>query len=62
MFEDDMIAVLNIIKIFLKVKNQLCIDGQTDHIAIYNNYMKHKMKSPENLKLFDFLESLLINI
>lgn len=41
-FEDDMISVLNIIKIFLKIKEKKCGDGQTDNIAIYNSYIKLK--------------------
>ncbi len=42
-FDDDMTSVLNIIKIFLKIYEKLCTDGQTDNIAIYNNYMKLKL-------------------
>ena len=37
-----MISVLNIIKIFLKIKEKKCGDGQTDNIAIYNSYIKLK--------------------
>lgn len=41
-FEDDMTSVLNIIRIFLKVKEKLNTDGQTDRSRIYNSYMKLK--------------------
>jgi len=41
-FEDDMIAILNIIRIFLKLQEKLNTDGQTDRSRIYNNYAKLK--------------------
>jgi hypothetical protein len=61
-FEDDMIAVLNIIKIFLKLKEKLNAEGQADSNRIYNSYAKIKSENASTIKLYDHLESLLINI
>lgn len=37
-----MIAVLNIIRIFLKLKEKICTDGQIDRSRIYNSYLRIK--------------------
>jgi hypothetical protein len=57
-FNDDMMSVLNIITIFVKLKEKL-----KDESRIYSMYEKEKNKpKTNNMELYDYLEKCLIEI